>query len=174
MDFDDYQNRALRTANHSLDREQLMTNAALGLCGESGEFADALKKHLFQGHDLDRDKAIKELGDILWYVSLACYALGVKLSIAAHLNNKKLATRYPQGFDPQASINRTEMVTKNNEPKGAVDILLSALNSHDDTPCGHLAEFYTPAYNADGDKFVSCEICNALRNFTDFQDKANA
>ncbi len=40
----------------------------MGLVGESGEFVDLVKKDLFHGKKLDREKALKELGDIRWYL----------------------------------------------------------------------------------------------------------
>ena len=50
---------ALRTAG-----EADIVNGVLGLCGEAGECADLVKKHKFQGHDLDTDHLAKELGDV--------------------------------------------------------------------------------------------------------------
>ncbi len=83
-----------------------MVMAALGLCGEAGEFADMVKKELFQGHNIDRDKAIEEVGDILWYVAAACRALRVDMSEMARANIEKLRARYPDGFSADASRNR--------------------------------------------------------------------
>lgn len=53
----DYQVAALRTANKG--SKDLILNGVLGLCGETGEVADIVKKHLFQGHELDRQKPLK-------------------------------------------------------------------------------------------------------------------
>lgn len=75
--FADYRAAALRTANvHTLTQGSIAENACLGLIGELGEIADLLKKHRYQGHDLDRDKLHEELGDLLWYVALAAHAMG--------------------------------------------------------------------------------------------------
>ena len=68
-DFDEYQELALRTASPtSTESERAMiTSAALGLSGESGEIADHVKKIVYHGHPLDdetRDKIAKEIGDI--------------------------------------------------------------------------------------------------------------
>jgi NTP pyrophosphatase (non-canonical NTP hydrolase) len=51
-----------------LNNHELILNFALGLAGETGEFIDVLKKHLFNGDELDRTKLIKEAGDICFYV----------------------------------------------------------------------------------------------------------
>lgn len=80
--------------------------AALGLAGEAGEFADEVKKRAGHGHDLDRAKLIKELGDALWYVAECASALGLTLECVAQYNLAKLRERYPQGFSSEASKNR--------------------------------------------------------------------
>lgn len=103
MTLDEYQNLAMRTANaECVD----LSNAALGLCGEAGEFADIVKKHLHQGHALDRPKLIREVGDVLWYVALACEVLGVTIDEVAQTNVDKLRKRFPDGFSYDASVNR--------------------------------------------------------------------
>ena len=88
------------------DTTDVLLNAALGLAGESGEFADLIKKHLFQGHALDTVRLIKELGDIRWYLEEACVALGVTLEDIEKANIEKLLARYPNGFNPEQSQNR--------------------------------------------------------------------
>ena len=108
IDFDDYQEQALRTANVNDPRQELIMNAVLGLNGEAGEIADSLKKTLFQGHKDNREHLIEELGDVLWYVSLMAYGLNVKLSEVADQNISKLMTRYPKGFDAERSKHRKE------------------------------------------------------------------
>ncbi len=104
-ELDEYQNLATRT-NPSNDLEKNTINAALGLCGESGEVADIVKKWKNQGHSLDETKVIEEIGDVLWYVSLMAHTLGYTLSEVATINIEKLKKRYPNGFDPNKSINR--------------------------------------------------------------------
>lgn len=102
MTLDDYQIEAMRTCPN----DPKMVMPALGLCGEAGEYADIVKKHLYHGHALDRDKAIKELGDVLWYVAVAARSLGSSLEYVAEVNVAKLRARYPGGFSPLRSINR--------------------------------------------------------------------
>lgn len=75
----------------------------LGLTGEAGEFADMMKKHHGHGHDLDVKKAAKELGDVLWYLSVLADSIGYKLSDIASMNVAKLRERYPNGFSIEES-----------------------------------------------------------------------
>lgn len=108
MDADQYQQLALRTLAAGLDERQRLTNAALGLSGESGEFADTVKKHLFHGHPLETLELKKELGDVLWYVALACDSLGLSLADVMQTNIEKLRRRYPAGFSADQSLQREE------------------------------------------------------------------
>lgn len=108
MKADEYQFLAQRTANHSLSKYDQLRNAAYGLNGEAGEVIDLLKKHEFQGHDLNMDEVIKELGDIAWYLALGCTAIGMPMSEVLARNIKKLEERYPDGFDADKSINRKD------------------------------------------------------------------
>lgn len=71
----------------------------MGLAGEVGEFAEIIKKHFFHGKELNRIKALIELGDILWYLNFAAHLLGSSLEEVAKMNNVKLRHRYPNGFD---------------------------------------------------------------------------
>lgn len=106
MDADEYQRLALRTEAPGRAQPDRLLNAALGLSGEAGEFSDTLKKHLFHGHALDQAELSKELGDVLWYVALACDALGLPMGEVMAQNVQKLRRRYPDGFSSERSINR--------------------------------------------------------------------
>ena len=108
MTLDDYQQLAARTLGRDRTHDQQLANAALGLTGEAGEVADVIKKHLFHATPLDTDALMKELGDCLWYVAAFATVLGVSMDDIAQRNIEKLRKRYPQGFDPERSRNRTE------------------------------------------------------------------
>ena len=98
----------MKQNKYEIEKKELILNAAMGLCGESGEVIDLVKKHLFQGHDLDDEKLIKELGDVAWYLAEAATALNVNLSEILEKNIKKLENRFPDGFNSNRSINRGE------------------------------------------------------------------
>ena len=107
----EFQEEALRTASdHTYDapHKNMMLEGVLGLCGEAGEAADAVKKTIFQGHDLDRAHVAEELGDCLWYIAVAAHAIGYELDTIMQMNVNKLRNRYPDGFDPQRSIRRED------------------------------------------------------------------
>lgn len=67
----------------------------MGLCGESGEAIDIVKKWLAQGHELDKEHLKKELGDIAWYLAEASTALDISLDEILQANIVKLQKRYP-------------------------------------------------------------------------------
>lgn len=101
-----YQEQALTTLNPELSRQDALLNGVMGLCGESGECIDLVKKHLHQGHALDREKLAKELGDVAWYLAETAWALDLTLEDVLRGNLDKLKNRYPKGFDTARSINR--------------------------------------------------------------------
>lgn len=108
MTINEYQTLAMRTLNPALDKRDVLINGVMGLCGESGEAIDIVKKHLAQGHDLNREALIKELGDVAWYLAETAYALDVSLEEVLERNIAKLRARYPDGFDTEKSANRSE------------------------------------------------------------------
>ena len=108
MTVNDYQNLAMTTLNPALSKKDVLINGVMGLCGESGEAIDIVKKHLAQGHDLDREGLIKELGDIAWYLAETATALDVTLEEVLERNIEKLRKRYPEGFDTEKSRSRRD------------------------------------------------------------------
>jgi len=105
MDFNEYQKNALKTASVK-ENDRLILNGVMGLSGESGECIDMMKKHLFQGHQLDNEKMMDELGDVLWYIAITAEGLGYELNDIAVHNIEKLRKRYPEGFSADRSIHR--------------------------------------------------------------------
>ena len=103
MNANEYQQLAMRTLNPELSRKDVLINSVMGLCGESGEAIDIVKKWLAQGHELDKAKLAKELGDIAWYLAEAATALDMPLGDILQGNIDKLKTRYPEGFEADRS-----------------------------------------------------------------------
>ena len=86
--------------------------AALGLCAESGEFTEIIKKIVFQGKPVNQENLFhlkRELGDIMWYFIQACILLDTTPEEIIKMNVDKLKSRYPGGeFDVYHSENRRE------------------------------------------------------------------
>jgi len=90
----------------------LLLTGAIGIASEGGEFAEIVKKCIFQGKPLDADTifhAKRELGDIAWYWINSCRALGLDPNDVLEENVNKLKSRYPGGeFDVHYSENRKD------------------------------------------------------------------
>ena len=99
---------AMRTAAKYKDKNDQLLNGLMGLNGEAGEAIDLMKKHIFQGHELDREHMAKELGDVAWYLALCADAICYDLDSILTMNIAKLKARYPNGFDKDSSQNRAE------------------------------------------------------------------
>ena len=96
MNFDEYQEKALRTAADTKKKNELF-HLVLGLVGETGEIAEKLKKWVRdQDSDeskLDKADLTKELGDVLWYIAVLARYLDIPLDDIATKNIAKLADR---------------------------------------------------------------------------------
>ena len=90
----------------------LLLTGSIGIASEGGEFAEIVKKCIFQGKPLDADTQFhikRELGDIMWYWTNSCRALGLDPNDVIAENVEKLKARYPGGeFDVHYSENRKE------------------------------------------------------------------
>ncbi len=89
-----------------------LLHAAIGLCTETGELQDQIKKHLFYGKPLDRVNLFEEGGDISWYLRLLAFGLKnvangqCSFEEMIDRNIRKLKQRYPDKFTEQAALNR--------------------------------------------------------------------
>ncbi len=95
-DFTDYEQKAARTINPSLDANGRLIDASAGLAEEAGEVLSLVRKHLYQGRELDREKLEKELGDALWCLAMTAKAAGLSLEAIAAANIAKLEQRHPE------------------------------------------------------------------------------
>ena len=103
MNINEYQRLAMTTLNPELSKKEVLINSVMGLCGESGEAIDIVKKWMAQGHELDKEHLAKELGDIAWYLAEAATALDMQLEDILQANIDKLKKRYPEGCDSKQS-----------------------------------------------------------------------
>lgn len=107
--FREYEEAARRTMNRgNCTPREVLAALALGVTGEAGEVADHIKKHLIQGHQLDRVKVLKELGDVAWYIAMLASEIGYDFESVVKLNVEKLKERYPYGFKVEASVERKD------------------------------------------------------------------
>lgn len=109
MDFESYRADVMRTVRQDLSQRDRMIAGALGLCGESGELAENLKKVIFHGHPLNEAALRNELGDVLWYWVFLCETLGFAVDDVMTANVEKRRKRFPEGFTTEGSLNRVDV-----------------------------------------------------------------
>lgn len=84
--------------------EKKLSLAGLGVAGEAGEVADLIKKILH--HDVAlpavREKLIKEMGDVYWYLEYLCAAIDTTQEEVQITNVQKLHARHPNGWSPES------------------------------------------------------------------------
>ncbi|HBY20977.1 MAG: hypothetical protein A2Y24_03670 [Clostridiales bacterium GWE2_32_10] len=108
LNFNSYEEQALVLQNDINNKKEKIIYAGLGLSGEAGELTDYIKKVMYHGHKLEKEKVIAELGDILWFVTYTASLFDSSLLEVAGSNLKKIYDRYPNGWDKEKSINRKE------------------------------------------------------------------
>jgi len=96
MNFDEYQRKAKSMAIYPAQYQIIYP--ALGIAGETGEVAELVKKWIrdersHKMSDERRERIVKELGDILWYVSNLASDLNISLDAVASTNILKLEDR---------------------------------------------------------------------------------
>ena len=98
----DYAMIGSKVIEQEVDMARLMT-ALIGMMAESGEFAEVVKKKVFQADSKFSNDEIfhmkRELGDVLWYWVQGCMALGITPDEVMDENIRKLESRYPNGFE---------------------------------------------------------------------------
>lgn len=109
MNFEEYQQLSRRTALYP-NKDANFVYPALGLCGESGEVAEKIKKVIRDKNgvldEVTRQELAKELGDVLWYVAQMSTELGLSLEAVAGQNIAKLFSRLERGMIQGAGDNR--------------------------------------------------------------------
>ena len=97
--FNDYQRWVVTKLIPGMSNHDERMAAALGLCGEAGEFADGIKKEEIHGSKFPREAKVKELGDVLFYVASSAHVNQIELEEVMLANVEKLNKRYPRGWD---------------------------------------------------------------------------
>ena len=95
VSLDEYQKAAARTLNPRLNEKEKLLDAAAGISEEAGEVLAHVRKHLYQGRELNREKLTEELGDVLWCVAAVATMCELNLGDVARRNQEKLALRHP-------------------------------------------------------------------------------
>jgi len=96
--FEDYQEFVEGSASSKSTRNlESRLGTCFGLCTESGEACDLIKKYLYQEADFDQEDFIEELGDIFWYLGFACNTMGISIQEVMNRNVAKLKSRYKTG-----------------------------------------------------------------------------
>jgi NTP pyrophosphatase (non-canonical NTP hydrolase) len=98
MNLDEFQQAALRTINPSLNDQDRLVDASVGLVEEAAEVLGLVRKRVFQDREVDEARLTEELGDVLWCLAVTAHALGLPLSRVADANQEKLRRRHPDGF----------------------------------------------------------------------------
>lgn len=109
MKASDYEKAALSTLSNKYHTDKVdpnLVHAAIGISTEAGELLDAIKKGLFYGKTVDMVNIREELGDLLWYVAVACFASGASFEALFEQNIAKLRARYPEKFTEYDALNR--------------------------------------------------------------------
>ena len=89
--LDEYQKAAARTINPGLNDQEKLLDAAAGIAEEAGEVLAHIRKHFYQGRELNRERLAEELGDVLWCVAAVATVCDLELSVIARQNQQKLA-----------------------------------------------------------------------------------
>lgn len=106
MEIREFQRVSTRTLNKELSKEKQVSNMIFGANGELGEVTDILKKHLYQGHRINKQHLAEEIGDTLFYIVNLCTIYGLDVEDILQGNVDKLKKRFPNGFESNRSINR--------------------------------------------------------------------
>jgi NTP pyrophosphatase (non-canonical NTP hydrolase) len=106
MELKEYANLAAKTNAILGDKLQNNLHMILGLVTEVGELADAFKKYIAYGKEIDWVNVQEEVGDVMWYLINLCTLNGFDLEKILERNIAKLKARYPNEFEVDRALNR--------------------------------------------------------------------
>lgn len=109
MDFNEYQVEAIKVAKYP-DIGNNFVYPTLGLAGETGEVAEKIKKIIRDNGGVvseeRKEELKKEIGDVLWYLSMLCTELRLEFGSVAKHNIEKLTDRWKRGVIQGSGDNR--------------------------------------------------------------------
>lgn len=138
MEIRDYQFKASRTLANLESPIMDDLHMVMGMQTESAEIADAYKKHIAYGKNLDLVNVKEEIGDLLWYLANLANLHGWDLRDIMDTNIKKLEARYPEKFNNDNAVNRDlekERIILEQAPQVVVNYEIT--NSGDQYPGTH-------------------------------------
>lgn len=106
MTLEEYKIDCLRTLPKNLYRGEQLLQGLVGATTETAEALDIHKKTMWQDHPFERDRLLSELGDAMFYISIAVDALDSSVEEIMTMNVEKRKKRYPNGFESSRSLNR--------------------------------------------------------------------
>lgn len=80
-------------------------HAVLGICTEAGELAENIMNGL-NGKRIDFVNVVEEIGDLLYFINMACSTTGFTIEEIMDMNINKLKARYPEKFTEEHALNR--------------------------------------------------------------------
>lgn len=91
-----------------------LMHAMIGIGTEAGEVQDLFKKRIMYGKTVQTSDFVDELGDLLWYIGVACNTLGISFEEVMDKNYKKLSVRYGKSltFSDKAAIIKNKDLEK--------------------------------------------------------------
>ena len=106
MEISEYQKKASRTMANLSSPLLDDLHMVLGMQTEVAEIADAYKKHMAYGKELDLVNIKEEVGDVVWYLANLCNLHGWDFRDILATNIQKLEARFPEKFTQEKAINR--------------------------------------------------------------------
>lgn len=143
------------TKRLSIEKTVRLLHAGMGLATEAGEFVDAMKKTIFYGKEFDEVNLVEELGDLMWYATVAMDVLNVDIEEVWRRNREKLLKkRYKKGkFTEEAALNRDldaerESLEGNESYRALINNILVLLKHKGPMP---IRQLHTTLYGLAGD-----------------------
>lgn len=96
--------KAIPALHH--DQGENILHGVIGIATEAGELLEPIVESMQTGKSLDRVNIKEELGDLLWYIAIICYATGLSFEEIMETNIDKLKLRFPEKFTEEQAIDR--------------------------------------------------------------------